>query len=86
MEEGRPSSRPVRDIRVNSIHPGLIYTPMVEEALPSREELQPVVDMTPMKGGPNRRKWRRPVLFLASDDASFVTGAELAVDGGYSAM
>jgi NAD(P)-dependent dehydrogenase (short-subunit alcohol dehydrogenase family) len=36
---------------MNSIHPGLIYTPMVEEALPSREDLQPVVDMTPMKRG-----------------------------------
>jgi NAD(P)-dependent dehydrogenase (short-subunit alcohol dehydrogenase family) len=74
------------NIRVNSIHPGLIYTPMVEEALPSREDLQPVVDMTPMKRGAKPEEVAAAVLFLASDDASFVTGAELAVDGGYSAM
>ncbi len=74
------------NIRVNSIHPGLIYTPMVEEALPSQEELQPVVDMTPMKRGAKPEEVAAAVLFLASDDASFVTGAELAVDGGYSAM
>src|SRR5713101_8510270 len=73
-------------IRVNSIHPGLILTAMVEEALPSREDLQPVVDMTPMKRGAKPEEVAAAVLFLASDDASFVTGAELAVDGGYSAM
>jgi cyclopentanol dehydrogenase len=74
------------NIRVNSIHPGLINTPMVEEALPSREELQPVVDMTPMKRGAKPEEVAAAVLFLASDEASYVTGAELAVDGGYSAM
>jgi NAD(P)-dependent dehydrogenase (short-subunit alcohol dehydrogenase family) len=74
------------NIRVNSIHPGLIYTPMVEEALSTREELQPVIDLTPMKRGAKPEEVAAAVLFLASDDASFVTGAELAVDGGYSAM
>jgi cyclopentanol dehydrogenase len=74
------------NIRVNSIHPGLIYTPMVEEALPSREELQPMVDMTPMKRGAQPEEVAAAVLFLASDDASYVTGAELTVDGGYSAI
>jgi cyclopentanol dehydrogenase len=73
-------------IRVNSIHPGLIYTPMVEEALPSKEELQPVIDLTPMRRGAKPEEVAACVLFLASDDASYVTGAELAVDGGYSAM
>jgi NAD(P)-dependent dehydrogenase (short-subunit alcohol dehydrogenase family) len=73
-------------IRVNSIHPGLIFTPMVEEALPNRDELQPLVDMTPMKRGAKPEEVAAAVLFLASDDASFITGAELAVDGGYSAM
>jgi 3alpha(or 20beta)-hydroxysteroid dehydrogenase len=71
---------------VNSIHPGLIYTLMVEEALPTREELQPMVDMTPMKRGAQPEEVAAAALFLASDEASYVTGAELAVDGGYSAM
>jgi NAD(P)-dependent dehydrogenase (short-subunit alcohol dehydrogenase family) len=72
-------------IRVNSIHPGLIHTPMVEEALPSQRELQPVIDLTPMKRGAKPEEVAWCVLFLASDEASYVTGAELAVDGGYSA-
>jgi cyclopentanol dehydrogenase len=73
-------------IRVNSIHPGLIHTPMVEDALPTPDALKPIVDLTPMGRGaqPDEVGWC--VLFLASDEASYVTGAELAVDGGYSAM
>ena len=71
---------------MNSIHPGLIYTLMVEEALPTREELQPMVDMTPMKRGAQPEEVAAAVVFLASDDASYVTGAELTVDGGYSAI
>jgi cyclopentanol dehydrogenase len=74
------------NIRVNSIHPGLIYTAMVEEALSTPSDLQPVIDLTPMKRGAKPEEVAAAVLFLASDDASFVTGAELAVDGGYSAM
>ncbi len=71
-------------IRVNSVHPGVILTPMVEMA--SREQLQPVIDMAPMKrvAQPEEVGWC--VVFLASDEASFVTGAELVVDGGYTAV
>ncbi|HLW70270.1 MAG TPA: glucose 1-dehydrogenase [Candidatus Binataceae bacterium] len=72
-------------IRVNSVHPGVIHTAMVSEALPTREDLQPFFDMTPMKRGAQPEEVAAAVLFLASDDASYVTGAELAVDGGYSA-
>ncbi|MGH7836971.1 MAG: SDR family oxidoreductase, partial [Candidatus Binataceae bacterium] len=72
-------------IRVNSIHPGIIFTPMVEENLTTREELQPLLDLTPMGRGAQPEEVAAAVLFLASDDASYVTGAELAVDGGYSA-
>jgi NAD(P)-dependent dehydrogenase (short-subunit alcohol dehydrogenase family) len=71
-------------IRVNSIHPGLIHTPMVEEGR-DQQELQPVIDLTPMKRGAKPEEVAWCVLFLASDEASYVTGAELAVDGGYSA-
>src|SRR5579863_4072066 len=62
-------------IRVNSIHPGVILTPMVEEALPTPDALQPVIDFTPMGRGakPDEVGWC--VLFLASDEASYVTGA-----------
>ena len=62
----------------------MILTPMVEMA--SREQLQPVIDMAPMKrvAQPEEVGWC--VVFLASDEASFVTGAELVVDGGYTAV
>jgi NAD(P)-dependent dehydrogenase (short-subunit alcohol dehydrogenase family) len=51
----------------------------------SQRELQPVIDLTPMKRGAKPEEVAWCVLFLASDEASYVTGAELAVDGGYSA-
>jgi len=69
-------------MRVNSIHPGLILTPMDEEAIPTEDALTPVVALTPMGRGAKPEEVPAAVLFLASDDASFITGAELAVDGG----
>jgi cyclopentanol dehydrogenase len=71
-------------IRVNSVHPGVIQTPMLGQA-PSRE-LDVVINHAPMKrvAQPEEVGWC--VVFLASDEASFVTGAELAVDGGYTAV
>jgi len=71
-------------IRVNSIHPGVILTPMTE-VIP-HDDLQPLIDLAPMKRGAQPEEVAWAVLFLASDEASFVTGAELAVDGGYTAV
>ena len=70
-------------IRVNSIHPGLILTPMIGIVPP--DALQPLIDMTPLKRGAQPEEVGWCVLFLASDEASFVTGSELVVDGGYTA-
>jgi cyclopentanol dehydrogenase len=70
-------------IRVNSIHPGLILTPMLGVVPP--DALQPLIDMTPLKRGAQPEEVGWCVLFLASDEASFVTGSELVVDGGYTA-
>ena len=66
-------------IRVNSIHPGVILTPMLEMATP--EQLQPLIEATPLKrlAQPEEVGWC--AVFLASDEASFVTGSELVVDG-----
>ncbi|HEX4209208.1 MAG TPA: glucose 1-dehydrogenase [Candidatus Binataceae bacterium] len=71
-------------IRVNSIHPGVILTPMVEVV--PREDLQPMIDLAPMKRGAHPDEVGWAVLFLASDEASFITGSELVVDGGYTAV
>lgn len=71
-------------IRVNSVHPGVILTPMVD-VIP-REDLQPIINLAPMKRGAQPEEVGWCVVFLASDEASFVTGAELVVDGGYTAV
>jgi len=71
-------------IRVNSIHPGLILMPMPGVVTP--EELQPLVEATPLKRGAEPEEVGWCAVFLASDEASFVTGSELVVDGGYTAQ
>jgi cyclopentanol dehydrogenase len=71
-------------IRVNSVHPGVILTPMVDVV--PRSELQPLIDLAPMKRAAQPEEVGWCVVFLASDEASFVTGAELVVDGGYTAV
>jgi NAD(P)-dependent dehydrogenase (short-subunit alcohol dehydrogenase family) len=76
-------------IRVNSIHPGFIWTPMVEhhlEKLGDLKEGRKATDaLHPLGhiGEPDDIAWA--VVYLASDEAKFVTGAELVVDGGYTA-
>ncbi len=71
-------------IRVNSVHPGVILTPMVNQAPPG--QLEPVINMAPMKRAAQPEEVGWCVVFLASDEASFVTGTELVVDGGYTAV
>ncbi|RNF78645.1 SDR family oxidoreductase [Streptomyces botrytidirepellens] len=63
-------------VRINSVHPGVIRTPMGESASPELFAQQPVARI----GEPD--EVTRMVLFLASDDASYTTGGEFPVDGG----
>ena len=76
-------------IRVNSIHPGFIDTPMVSSALHAAENGNVMRDMLiaahPMARIGSPREIADAVVFLASDESSFMTGAELVVDGGYTA-
>jgi len=71
-------------IRVNSIHPGFIETPILE---PTRgtEYWNTMTDMTPMGHLGKPEDIAAGVAYLASDDAKFVTGLELYIDGGYIA-
>jgi cyclopentanol dehydrogenase len=71
-------------IRVNSIHPGLIDTPMTETLPPAWKAN--LMDATPMKRSASADEVARAAVFLVSDDASFITGAQLVVDGGLTAV
>ena len=77
-------------IRVNSIHPGFIWTPMVQKYLQAQtddaEEGRKIVgNLHPLghMGEPDDIAWG--AVYLASDEAKFITGAELVIDGGYTA-
>jgi 3(or 17)beta-hydroxysteroid dehydrogenase len=77
-------------VRVNSVHPGYIWTPMVENYLNTQddpaagkryiESLHPVGHL----GEPDDIAYG--ILYLASDESKFVTGTELVIDGGYTAQ
>lgn len=71
-------------VRVNSVHPGIIDTPLVRAQ--DEDVTAAVVAATPMGRVGRPEEVAAGVLFLASDDASFVTGLELVIDGGYLAQ
>jgi NAD(P)-dependent dehydrogenase (short-subunit alcohol dehydrogenase family) len=77
-------------IRVNSIHPGYIWTPMVENYLTTQPDphaaKEAIARLHPLGhlGEPDDIAYG--VLYLASDESKFVTGAELVIDGGYTAQ
>jgi 3alpha(or 20beta)-hydroxysteroid dehydrogenase len=67
-------------IRVNCVYPGIIDTPMLGQNTPER--LKVFEGMIPMGRIGTADEVARVVLFLASDASSYVTGAEVTVDGG----
>ncbi len=73
-------------IRANSVHPGIIETAMTEAILADHERNQRWMTGTPLgrRGQPEDVAYG--VLFLASDESSFMTGSELVIDGGWTAQ
>lgn len=72
------------NIRVNSIHPGFIETPMIEQYTSSEEARGFLESQIPLRRLGKPVDVANAVLFLASDESSFMTGAELIIDGGQS--
>ncbi|MEY2873179.1 MAG: hypothetical protein RLZZ373_550 [Pseudomonadota bacterium] len=72
-------------IRVNAIAPGVIETPMTAATRDAPDKLQRFMSRTPMSRVGQPEELIGPVVFLASDMASYVTGVTLPVDGGFLA-
>lgn len=68
-------------IRVNSVHPGFIETPMTEGLIHDQ-----LVSMFPLKKAGQPEEVTNLVLYLASDESSYSTGSEFIIDGGLGAM
>ena len=72
------------NIRVNSVHPGFM-PPMASGVAYDQDQRRQSLEQTPMGREGRVEEVANAVLFLASDEASYITGAELAVDGGFTA-
>lgn len=78
------------EIRANTICPGVVETPMLEEAMEAEDDdavpdtLERMVEETPL-GMADPQDIAHAIAFLASEDAAFITGATVPVDGGYTA-
>lgn len=82
------------NIRCNSVHPGFIWTPLVKNLVPFMEEdnlteeglKAMLIERHPIGRLGEPEEVAKAILFLASDDSSFITGTELVIDGGYTAV
>lgn len=73
-------------IRVNSICPGFVKTPMTEDLLESERFYEYVVHKTPMDRPADPEEIAPLAVFLASEKASYITGANIPIDGGWTAF
>lgn len=76
-------------IRVNSVHPGFIWTPLVEEYLSEQGDVEQgraeLDELHPLGHVGEPEDIANGLLYLASDESKFMTGSELVIDGGYTA-
>lgn len=72
------------NIRVNSVHPGFVDTPMIAQYTSNEEAYNYLVSAIPLRTIAQPEDIAYSVIYLASDEARFVTGEELIIDGGQS--
>ena len=75
-----------KGIRVNSLHPGFVETPMTKDMQGADAFRQMALGSTPLGRGASPAELAKGILFLAGEDSSFMTGAELIMDGGFTAF
>ncbi|ELZ45443.1 short-chain dehydrogenase/reductase SDR [Halorubrum distributum JCM 9100] len=73
------------DVRVNAVAPGYVATDLTETLQENERLRESILDRTPLDRFAEPMEIAGPVVFLASDAASFVTGETLAADGGWTA-
>jgi len=81
------------EVRINSVHPGFTWTPMVQSAVKRMATAEADADairdsltaLHPLGRMGTTEDIAAAIVFLASDESAFMTGAELVIDGGYSA-
>lgn len=74
------------NIRCNSVHPGLIETDMLLATRPDLDLLDTMMGRVPLGRFGKAEEIANGVLYLATDESSFVTGSELVIDGGRTAQ
>lgn len=78
------------NIRVNSVHPGFIWTPLVEDYLKQQGDVESgrkkLDSLHPIGHVGEPEDIAYGILYLASDESKFMTGSELVIDGGYTAQ
>ena len=72
-------------VRVNCIIPGAVLTPATKRAIPDDELMEATINTIPLKRIAKPIELAKPITFLLSSDASFITGASLVADGGKTA-
>src|SRR5699024_1523510 len=73
-------------VGLNALYPGIIETPMTQNLSTSKNLLEQLPQATPLQRLGLPEDIANAVLFLASDESSYITGAELTIDGGFSAQ
>ena len=72
-------------VRVNCVIPGAVLTPATERAIPSKDLMDATIQTIPLKRIARPSELAAPIVFLLSSEASFITGADLIIDGGKTA-